>query len=518
MEMQALKRQGKKTSWFFDENDSENQDEYKDESTSTTQLSKWRSDEAVGERNNISREMVRQYRRLNYLTTPLLKMADDHEIIIKVAVELSYLKVKEQNMVEEVLSTGEYKVDLNKAKLLRTYSKSGKLDEEKIIAILSGEADKKKKAKKPAAFKLKPKIVSWNRISFIYVYTIGMKFALIVNNRGCAVVKRVIAFLLLIILVVFILVIFFNVSRLEPETPKWSIGILAASSAKAGKVSGFKQGMNDLGFVEGENISYIFLDAEGKRENLLPLARQLVDRKPDVLVATGGVEADSLKNATVSQRIPIVFIGSASSVERGLVKSLLQPGRHFTGVDNFHAELAGKRLELLKKLLPSIQRVAVVYDPEVPPGYQSLKIVRETAGILDVDIGTIEISSKEDLKAKLKPEALQDYDALLPLSSFLVEAISRDLLDLSLQNNIPVMGIYGQEADSGFFAAYGGSMENQGYQGARLVAKVLDGQQPEQIPVETPDNLDLIVNLRTAKKLGLQLNETGLSFAKIIAK
>ena len=161
MEMQALKRQGKKTSWFFDENDSENQHEYRDESTSTTELSKWRSDEAVGERNNISREMVRQYRRLNYLTTPLLKMVDEHEIIIKAAVELSYLKVKEQNMVEEALLAGDdYKVDWNKAKLLRTYSKNGKLDEENITAILSGEIDKKKKAKKPAAFKLKPKIVS----------------------------------------------------------------------------------------------------------------------------------------------------------------------------------------------------------------------------------------------------------------------------------------------------------------------------------------------------------------------
>ena len=87
-------------------------------------------------------------------------MADEHEIIIKAAVELSYLKVEEQNIVEEVLSTGRYKVDLNKAKLLRTYSNNGKLDEEKVTAILSGEIDKKKKAKKPAAFKLKPKIVS----------------------------------------------------------------------------------------------------------------------------------------------------------------------------------------------------------------------------------------------------------------------------------------------------------------------------------------------------------------------
>jgi len=160
MEMQALKRQGKKTSWFFDENESSNPDDNLNESTSTTELSKWRSDEEVGERNNISREMVRQYRRLNYLTTSLIKMADDHEIIIKVAVELSYIKMEKQNMIEEVLSNGEYKIDLNKAKLLRSYSKSGNLNEDKITAILSGELEKNKREKKPTAFKLKPKIVS----------------------------------------------------------------------------------------------------------------------------------------------------------------------------------------------------------------------------------------------------------------------------------------------------------------------------------------------------------------------
>lgn len=326
--------------------------------------------------------------------------------------------------------------------------------------------------------------------------------------------KRIIFFLIFIIPV--LLLTLGPDFRIEPKTPKWTIGVLAASSAKAEKIAGFRRGLRDLGFVEGQNISYTFLNAQGQREKLLPLARQLVAKKPDVLVATGGVEADALKKATVAEEIPIVFIGSASSVERGLVKSFLQPGTHITGVDNFHAELAGKRLELLKKLLPSVHRVAVLYDPEVPPGYQSLKIVRETAGKLEMEIGTIEISSREELKAKLNPQTLQGFDAVLPLSSFLFEAISHDLLALSLKNHLPVMAVYGQEADTGFLAAYGVSMDNQGYQGARLVAKVLYGQQPEQIPVETPDNLELLVNLRTAKQLGLRLNETALSFAKVI--
>jgi len=329
-------------------------------------------------------------------------------------------------------------------------------------------------------------------------------------------IKRIITFLLLTMPVFFISIGCEN--QIQPKTPQWSIGILAASGAKTEKVAGFRRGMADLGYIEGQNIAYTLLNAQGQREQLLPLARQLVDKKPNILVATGGVEADALKKATMNREIPVIFIGSASSVERGLVKSLLRPEAHITGVDNFHAELAGKRLELLKKLLPSVRKIAVLYDPQVPPGYQSLKIVRETAGKLGVEIGTIEISSKEELKVKLDQQTLQGFDALLPLSSFLFEAISRDLLDLSIQNNIPVMGIYGQEADSGFFASYGVSLRNQGYQGARLAAKVLDGQRPEQIPVETPDNLELVVNLRTAKKLGLELNETGLSFAKVIIK
>ncbi|GAV25380.1 hypothetical protein ciss_13130 [Carboxydothermus islandicus] len=297
-----------------------------------------------------------------------------------------------------------------------------------------------------------------------------------------------------------------------------TVGILAASRDREEKIIGLKQGLAELGFTEGKDVTYVILNAEGEREQLLPLAQKLVHEKPDVLVAAGGVEADVLKTVVREQNIPIVFIGVASSVERGLVKSFIKPGGQITGVDNYHGELAGKRLELLKKLLPAVNKVIVLYDPKVPPGYASLKIVRETAKDLGIEIKTIEVSSRAELKAKLNRQSLQGFDAILPLSSFLLETLTQDLLTLSLQNKIPVMGIFEQEADRGYFAAYGVSMYNQGYQGARIVAKVLHGQQPEQIPVETPDNLELVVNLRTAKKLGLKLNETGLNFAKTIIK
>ena len=326
-------------------------------------------------------------------------------------------------------------------------------------------------------------------------------------------VKKIIFFLLVTIGTILTAGCYYGAPT-EPQ--KWSIGILAASSTKTEKIAGFKQGLADLGFTEGKGVTYIILNAQGQREQLLPLARKLVQKKPYVLVATGGVEADALKTAVRGQHIPIVFIGAASSVERGLVKSQTEPDGQITGVDNFHAELAGKRLELLKKLLPSVHRVAVLYDPEVPPGYLSLKIVKETAKELKIEIETTEVSSREELTAKLNRQTLQGFDAILPLSSFLIETLTQDLLTLSLQNYLPVMGIYGQEADRGYFAAYGVSMYNQGYQGSRMVAKVLHGQQPGQIPVETPDNLELVVNLRTAKELGLKLNETGLSFAKVI--
>ncbi|ABB13739.1 ABC transporter substrate-binding protein [Carboxydothermus hydrogenoformans] len=304
----------------------------------------------------------------------------------------------------------------------------------------------------------------------------------------------------------------------QPEKAKWTVGILAASGIKAEKIVGLKQGLADLGIIEGKDINYIILNAEGEREQLLPLARKLVQEKPDVLVATGGVEADALKRAAKDQDTPIVFIGAASSVEGGLVKSFIEPGGQITGVDNYHAELAGKRLELLKKLLPSVNKVIVLYDPKVPPSYTSLKIVKDTAKDLGIEIKTIAVSSRAEFKTKLNQHSLKGFDAILPLSSFLLETLTQDLLNLSLQYKIPVMGIFEQEADRGYFAAYGVSMYNQGYQGARIVAKVLQGQQPEQIPVETPDNLELVVNLRTAKKLGLKLNATGLSFAKTVIK
>lgn len=305
-------------------------------------------------------------------------------------------------------------------------------------------------------------------------------------------------------------------AEVQPPPGKKTVGVLLSGEMRMAKLAGLKQGLEEIGYSENANVKYLVKNAHDEEGLLLPLAEELVRLHPDVMVAAGHMEARVLKKATASEKIPVVFAGVASSVEQGLVESLRRPGGNLTGVDNYDAELAGKRLELLQKLLPNVRQVMVVYDPAVPPALPGLRVVENTAPRLGIGVIKEAVASREDIHRLSLRLGRGTADAILLMPSFRLEALAGEIAGMAKTCRLPVMGVNEHEAEYGCLAAYGMSFTDQGRQAARLVDKILAGQRPEKIPVETPENIELVVNLPIARQLGLSLSPVGLGFARVI--
>ncbi|MCL5038735.1 MAG: ABC transporter substrate-binding protein [Firmicutes bacterium] len=289
----------------------------------------------------------------------------------------------------------------------------------------------------------------------------------------------------------------FRSGRMVKELP--ILGVLLSGPVREAKMAGLIQSLREMGLGQGKDYRLVVKYAGDSLGGLKDAAQELVDLNPRVLVAGGGVEADALQ--AVTGRIPIVFMGVASSQQRGLVASYRYPGGNVTGVDNYHTELAGKRLEFISRILPGVKRVLVLYDPRVTPGTSSLKVMEEAANRLGIRAETLAVTETGSLPGLLTERARGRYDAILPLSSFFMEALGERLVDISQQLGIPLMGLTEEDARMGYLASYGVSYTNQGRQAARLVYKIWHGQDPSSVPVESPDSIDLVINLAVAKKL-----------------
>ena len=340
------------------------------------------------------------------------------------------------------------------------------------------------------------------------------------NNRKLFTSLIAVVFGALIILVAFLLTNWWYQPQREAGPVK-TVGVLLAGDMKLNKLAGLKEGLEEQGYLSGVNINYVVQNAKNNGKILNPLASELIAKRPDVLVALGGVEADALRDIlTLEQKeIPIVLAGVASTVKRGLVDNLQEHESNITGIDNYHTQLAGKRLELLTKLLPDTRSVLVIYDPEVIPGLQSLDIIENTAALLDIELIKYPVVAKDLIMTEL-PQVLanQEVEAILLSSSYFLEAAADELFQLSLDFKVPVMAVNEHEAYRGAFAAYGVSLYEQGRQAAPLIAKIFLGQHPSQIPLELSDKIELVVNMDVIKRLGLQVSPVGLSYARAISE
>ncbi|MEW6622296.1 MAG: ABC transporter substrate-binding protein [Bacillota bacterium] len=316
-----------------------------------------------------------------------------------------------------------------------------------------------------------------------------------------------------VVVLVLIIATLFALSACGQNDSVYKIGVLMGSDLRGEKVEGLIDGLRRYGYIEGQSVQYIIKNAKDKEDVLAELALELAAQKPDVIIAAGEVEAFAAREAIQGNNIPIVFIGVGIPVEIGLVADLNEPGCSITGVDNYYVKLSGKRLEMFKKLLPDLQKVAVIYNLHRTPAEPSIGYIKEVAAELDLELTIFPISSQQEAVEAFRSLDENYYDGVLLLCSLLIVSVTEDMYELSVQKRLPVMGVSETQTKMGLFASYEASLYKMGEQAARMVDKILKGYDACQMPVEAPSYVELSVNVETIKKLGLKVDSKILASA-----
>jgi len=271
----------------------------------------------------------------------------------------------------------------------------------------------------------------------------------------------------------------------------------------------FRQGLRDLGYVEGRNLVIETRDARGKLERLPALAAELVALKVDIIVAPGTPQALAAKNAT--RTIPIVFVGATDPVTDGLVSSLARPGGNATGSSNLAPELVGKRLEQLKQAVPGVSRVAVLREPSATGERTEKDMLKEAevaARALGVQLQLVEARGPADFDRAFSEMTRARAGALTVLGSAMFSCERRRLVDLAAKHRLPAVYTSKDFVDAGGLMAFGPNLADSFRRAATYVDKILKGAKPADLPVEQPTKFELVMNLKTAKALGLTIPQT----------
>ena len=296
------------------------------------------------------------------------------------------------------------------------------------------------------------------------------------------------------------------------------IGLLSPFSPSATAIwhQAFRQGLRDLGWVEGKSISIEYRYAEGKADRLPDLAAELVRLKVDVIVAAVNTDAVAAKKAT--KTIPIVMASAGDPVALGLVESLARPGGNITGLSQIAPELAGKRLELLKEMVPHLSRVAVLWNPQGTTSPLSWKESQLPARELGLRLHSIEVRSPNNLDKAIEDATKARAGALAIMPDPLFAGNLKRIADLAAKSRLPSIFHLTEFVDSGGLVAYGVDRPDQFRRAATYVDKILKGAKPADLPVEQPIKFELVINLKTAKQIGLTIPPNVLARADRVIK
>jgi putative ABC transport system substrate-binding protein len=266
------------------------------------------------------------------------------------------------------------------------------------------------------------------------------------------------------------------------------------------RIEAFRQGLKELGYVEGKNIVIEYRFAEARSERLPELARDLVRLKVDIIFAGGGPATAAAKNAT--QIIPIVT-SSQDPVGQGFVESLPRPGRNITGLTNLTSELVGKRLELLKEAIPQLSRVAVLWTPDHPAA-TTFRRTEVTAKSLGVQLQPAEVRGRDDLDPAFAAIKRERAEALFMIRSPIVNDLTKRIINLAAKS-LPAIYDDKRFPQLGGLMSYGTDLADLDRRAAIYVDKILKGATPADLPIERPTKFELVINLKTAKSLGLKI-------------
>jgi putative tryptophan/tyrosine transport system substrate-binding protein len=271
-----------------------------------------------------------------------------------------------------------------------------------------------------------------------------------------------------------------------------------------------KDALAQNGLLERKNIEIVYRFAKGSSTQLSPLASELADSKPDILVGIGGDVVTALFEASKG-RIPIVGGVSDNPIRAGLATSLARPGKNFTGVTFLTDEMAAKRVELLKEAIPNAKRVAVIHNPQHLD--DELVFAQRAAGSLAIQLLVHPIIHAEELDAALRVSVTNRADAVFVIASRLTNLLSAKLAQFGLNEKVPVIAAWREFAANGALLSYGPDRVLQAKTIAEYVQKVLNGAKPADLPIEQPTKFELVVNLKTARTIGLTINREVLARA-----
>jgi putative tryptophan/tyrosine transport system substrate-binding protein len=310
----------------------------------------------------------------------------------------------------------------------------------------------------------------------------------------------------------------FPVEAQQPTRKVPRIGFLTIGSASSvtSRYDAFRQGLRELGYVEGQNIVIEWRFAEGKREELPALANDLVRLKVDVIVTAGTTATAPATRATTT--IPIVMAYSADPVGTGLVASLSRPGGNVTGLTEISPDLAGKRLELIREAVPRTTRVAVLWDSSRPANIDVLKEIDAAARAYGVRVRSLEVRSSNDFESAFRAATKERAGALIVPSGSLTNLHAPQIVSLALRSRLPSIWETKNYADIGGLMSYGPSLDDLYRRAAIYVDKILKGAKPADLPVEQPTKFELVINLKTAKQIGLTIPPELLARATKIIK
>jgi putative ABC transport system substrate-binding protein len=283
------------------------------------------------------------------------------------------------------------------------------------------------------------------------------------------------------------------------------IGFLstASLSALSPRLEAFRQGLRELGYVEGKNLAMEYRSADGKIARLPELAVELVDLKVDCIFAAGGNPTRAAKQATSS--IPIVMGNPGDPVGAGYVASLARPGANVTGLSSFSTELAGKRLELLKETAPKSSRVAIMWNSAGPSSTLSFKEIEDAARLVKVQLISLDVQSLQQLENAFDSLAKSRADAFMAGGSGLFGTHRKRIVESAAKHRLPAMYTEQEYVLVGGLMTYATSIPDLYRRAATYVDKILKGARPADLPVEQPTKFEFVINLKAAKQIGLTI-------------
>ena len=309
-----------------------------------------------------------------------------------------------------------------------------------------------------------------------------------------------------------------SIAEAQQPTKVPRIGFLSAfsGSSLSARIEAFRQGLRELGYVEGKNVVIESRYAEGRLDRLTDLAAELVRLKVDVIVTGGPSPTRATKEATVT--IPIVMALDNDPVGSGFVASLARPGGNITGLATLSPEISGKQLELLKEIVPRLSHVAVVGTSSNPGNAQMLKETELAAGAFAVQLHYLDVEGPKDIETVFRAASKGRADAVLVLPNSVLLSQRAQLADLAAKNRLPA--VYGQPeyVDAGGLMFYGASITEMFRRAATYVDKILKGAKPADLPVEQPTKFEFVISLKAAKQIGLTIPPNVLARADKVIK